>query len=620
MNELAPGAATTGVPRTIFLARDYQSLSLFRILFAVYLGCYFFYELLPYYGDFFTDHGILPRAVLLASYPDKEVLSLLTVSDYWLFHVLFAIAHILAIVAFGFGYKTRWANFILFVTCASLYWRNPMIDSSAERLAKLLLLWCLFLPMARYWSVDAALDPEPRDRPYSNIPFFGIKIQIAVIYFFSALYKLAGTTWWDGSAVSLALKDNLFGGTPLGLLAANSLDHWLWLATYGIILFQLFFSFLVYWPWSNNLTRGVALLGAVCMHASFLFLLNVGFFPYLCLAYLVILVPDEWWNSWLTGRRARLNRIRIFYEPGCEFCKKTALLFREFCLPSTVPVRPADQNAEAFGLLRQNKSWIVYDTDGEILMHWRAVAYVLRQNPVFWIFGALTDIFPLHLPMRKLYDWIGAHRPLLSKGTAILLPLRTSPPIGPAATVFCAFLIMLMLAFAVSAVRKPVLPFERYQEAVANLHVQTPGWLTDLAGFFQVLQRWSIFAPNPDHFERRYTLTGTMVDGTTVNLMSRWSPPLFEMDANHYTLNFVNAAWLKYFSRLLFASTEQQNAFALYACRHANGHEETGSGLMRTIHFEIAMQPDDRPWNGDEKPMKSWDYFCPQIEPAIPSN
>src|SRR6185295_471337 len=94
-----------------------------------------------------------------------------------------------------------------------LYWRNPLITSGAENLSRLALLWCLFLPMARYWSVDAAMDPKPRDRHYPGLPFVAIRLQLCSVYVFAALFKLLGEPWRDGSAIALALSDTLYGNT-----------------------------------------------------------------------------------------------------------------------------------------------------------------------------------------------------------------------------------------------------------------------------------------------------------------------------------------------------------------------------------------------------------------------
>ena len=119
--------------------------------------------------------------------------------------------------------------------------------------------------------------------------------------------------------------------------------------------------------------------------------------------------------SWLAKRHARLARIRIFYEPDCGFCLRTAKIFRKLCLVPETVILPSNREPEADRLLKQNNSWVVYDPDGHVWMHWRAVAYVLKQNPFTWTIGFITDVPFLRPLMKKFYDWIGARRPLWSK-------------------------------------------------------------------------------------------------------------------------------------------------------------------------------------------------------------
>ena len=148
--------------------------------------------------------------------------------------------------------RTRLANALLFVLTTYLYWRNPFVLSGAEDLAHFSLLWSLFLPMNRYWSVDSALDPQPPGRSYPAIPFIAIRLQIVSLYFFSGLFKLEGAPWRSGNAILWALSDTAYGSTPLGLFLVNHASGMLYLVNYAVILFQLAFPFLVYCPWRND--------------------------------------------------------------------------------------------------------------------------------------------------------------------------------------------------------------------------------------------------------------------------------------------------------------------------------------------------------------------------------
>ncbi|MGQ0674589.1 MAG: HTTM domain-containing protein, partial [Rhodospirillales bacterium] len=306
-------------------AADLMSLSIFRILFALFLLGDYAINLTPYYADFYGEAGIAPMAMLAAD-PDIVV----TKAIAWALETLrlgamLPVLYPAALLAFALGYRTRLANAAVLLFFLYLYWRNYYLNSGAEALTRLLLIWCLFLPLNRYWSIDSALDPQPRERPCPRLPILAVRLQIVSLYIFSALFKLAGPAWLGGAAVGMALRDNMFGGTPAGLFVAATLPWLAAAATYATIAFQLAMPFMVYSPWRNDWLRAAALAGAALMHLSFIVFLNIGTFPYICLAMLALLAPDEWWRRLLRRRGERLGRVRIFYDPDCGFCHRVCL-------------------------------------------------------------------------------------------------------------------------------------------------------------------------------------------------------------------------------------------------------------------------------------------------------
>ena len=418
--------------RSIEYSPNFQALSLFRICFAVYLLATFA-TAAPFYDVFYTQAGIMPLATLDADRGIAGVatlLPLLRLADALGFAAIVPVAYPLSLVAVLLGYRTRWACGLAFVLNCYLFWRNPLLVSGAEILARLLLLWCLFLPLNRYWSIDAALDTEPRRRAYPALPFFALRLQISSLYFFSSLFKLEGDAWRHGFALIWTLQDTLYGATPAGLFFVQHFPGLITAVNYAVIAFQFSFPYLIYSPWRNELTRAVAIAGSMMMHVSFIFFLRIGGFPYLCLIMLILLVPDRWIDRVLRRRRERLGRVTIFYEPGCAFCEKVSRLLREFLLAPTTQLLPASADPSALRLLSESKSWVVRDPGGQVHLKWRAMAYVMRQNgltaPLAWV----TDLPALRRPMERCYDFVGAHRQRLGRITALVLPLRSDDSIG----------------------------------------------------------------------------------------------------------------------------------------------------------------------------------------------
>lgn len=131
------------------------------------------------------------------------------------------------------------------------------------------------------------------------------------------------------------------------------------------------------------------------------------------------------WPSFLQNRRARLDKIQIYYDPDCGFCKATAHIFREFCIGPHGSVEPSDSNKKAHDLLVKHDSWVLFADDGQTYLEWQAVAYMMRQSPAFWVFGVLTDLKPVRALMKTFYHLIGDNRRTLSR---VLRPVLTAKP------------------------------------------------------------------------------------------------------------------------------------------------------------------------------------------------
>jgi Vitamin K-dependent gamma-carboxylase len=536
-------------------AQGIEALSAFRIAFSLYLLLDYELNLAGYLPDFFGDDGILPLAALAtdrfwaAGTPIMVPLVML-LERFHLPTLMFAI-YPAVLVAFCIGYRTRVTNVAIFLINVYIYWRNPILRSGAETLANLLLLWCLFLPLNRYWSVDAALDPSPRNRPHPELPFWVLRLQIASLYLFSGLLKVMGAPWREGTAIAAALSDNIFGATPLARVLLTDASVLLPVANYLVIGFQLVFALLIYCPWHNNITRATALLGAAFLHVAFIFCLNVGGFPYLCLIMLLLLVPDTWINHVLHSRRDRLSRVSLFYEDGCKFCCKMALLLREFFLSPSSMVLPASSDLRAASLLREHQSWVVRTSDGADLMRWRAIAYVLRARALTAPIGWLTDRPGFSRIFEQFYLFIGRNRPNLGMVTALLLPYRKNLPDGQPTLAVCGILAALALAGNVDTLLRPN---------------NAPDVFRHVLSVLQVAQRWTLFAPEPTKYRWQFQATVHDANLPPQPLSQVLAKPLFASLDDSKTVVFANHRWLKYFSRFEFFNEAEWDALGRYLC------------------------------------------------------
>jgi hypothetical protein len=556
------------------LALDVQALSAFRILFCLYLFVDFIINICPWYDDLYGAAGILPLGTLAAhdDFPGLQaVLPLVAIFQGLRISAILPALYGAALLAFAVGFRTRLANVFAFILNSYLYWRNPYLKSGAEDLAHLLLLWCLFLPMSRYWSVDSALDPQPPDRPYPALPFIAIRLQIASLYLFAAFFKLAGAPWRSGDAVIWALSDTAFGATPIALFLVHHVPMMLRVVNYLVIAFQLAFPFLIYCPWHNTWTRGFGLTGAALMHLSFMFCLNIGGFPFLSLISLVLLVPDVWIDRLFQRRRTQLERIAIYYDPDCGFCRRVSLVVRAFLLTRAAKVLPASDDPEAFRLLQQYQSWVVRRADGGIVLKWAAFAYLLKQNFIFSPLGWLSDVSFVRRPMDRFYDFIGAHRKQLGGVAKQLMPDRNHDPIGVPAVALCGLLSSLALA-----------------DNVSNLINDSGSAVSRVSAAFQVRQNWALFAPVPTYQSWNYTIVVIEQDGTMADLMRPLHPPLIATSSGKVTA--ASRAWLKYFTRFMAFDVGDWTALGRYLCEKSQ-HGIGPSSAVVGINVKVTISP-----------------------------
>jgi Vitamin K-dependent gamma-carboxylase len=544
-------------------APNLKALSLFRILFGLYLLAQFA-SVIPYYNDLYGEAGVMPLAALADQnlYGLARLLPVVRALDAagigFLLHTLLP----LSLVAFMLGYRTRWAGGIALALECYLNWRNPVTKTGAETLAWLLLLWSLFLPLNRYWSIDAALDRKPRRRPWPTLPFAAMRLQIASLYFFSALFKLEGEPWQKGYGLLWTLQDTAFAATPAASFFVENLPAVVVLVNYLVIAFQLAFPYLIYSPWRNEITRALAIAGSALMHLSFVVFMYIGPFPYICLVMLMLLVPDRWIDRLRARRRERLQGVAIYYEPGCVFCEKVSRILREFFLVPEARVRPASANREVLRLLRRHNSWVVVDPQGRTHLKWRAMAYVLAQCIAARPLASLTDLAWLRPMMARLYDCIGAHRRQFGVLTRWLLPFRSDAPPGRFALTLNGTLMALALLCNLVSLDQWSIGGSKRNIDFSYEGIRNGMW--ELFALTQVHQDWALFSPIPTHFRWSFAASAFDIGGkrSDIAAVMPFLTPGDDTRANR-------VYWALYFSHFLEFSQSQWTALSRYMCSQA---------------------------------------------------
>ncbi len=211
-----------------------------------------------------------------------------------------------AAVLLALGLHTRVAAAAAFFLLLIFQQRNSFMLFGADGVLFQISLWLLFLKSGRVWSLDRWIALRRGAAARRTIPLWPIKamqIQIALVYFMTAVGKLGTEPWTNGSAIYYALQS--LGNDRFDWILGHKLA--LTGLTYGTLWIEFSFIFLVFW----KPTRWLALLQAAFLHAGIDVLMTIRFFGVVMyLGLLTFVRPEEWLRlqAWAASRLQRSPR------------------------------------------------------------------------------------------------------------------------------------------------------------------------------------------------------------------------------------------------------------------------------------------------------------------------
>lgn len=242
-------------------------------------------SLLPDLYPLFGPHGIAPQQPgdpfywdVFAIWPSERALligwAVLLVSS----------------VALAIGWHSRLAALVVFVLILSFQHRDPWVWNSGDVAVRIEALILALSPCGAALSLDQARRAgtfwSAQQRPQWSVRL--LQLQMSLIYLASALSKIKGSTWPQGTAVSYALR--------LPDLVLLSPPHWVTnsallmnAASWGTLTVELSLAFLV---WNRRLRPWVLAAGVV-MHIVIMATIAVGFFTLAMFVLYLAFIPPE---------------------------------------------------------------------------------------------------------------------------------------------------------------------------------------------------------------------------------------------------------------------------------------------------------------------------------------
>jgi hypothetical protein len=274
-----------------------SSAALVRI--AVGLICLgFALSLVPDFGTFYLDHGLLPRA---DAPPGRLPWGPLTRAPDWMIvstWVVLMASSLLVVV----GWRTRLSSVLMFLALVAIQRRDPYVLNGGDNLVRLLCLYLTLIPSGVWLS----LDQRRRGQHFHTVPLIApwgmrlIQVQLCVTYLVAVATKLASDSWRDGSALAYAWRYEAVGRLtpPAWIIDSRPIVELLTTMSMSI---ELAIPLLI---WSRA-TRTWAIAAGVALHLSIHATLQVGFFSLAIFACYLAFVPPEAARRFVLGIASR---------------------------------------------------------------------------------------------------------------------------------------------------------------------------------------------------------------------------------------------------------------------------------------------------------------------------
>lgn len=194
---------------------------------------------------------------------------------------IFFIFMILLSFLVTFGIMTRVALFTVIIGLIFIKDRNLIVWHVSDYMVNLMLIYLLFSPCEKAWSVGSFLSRKP---PQSTGPVFIlrlIQIHIALIYLINGFAKSLDNNWLDGYAAILAASHPFYNRWDLSIILQNqfffSLVKFL---TIAVVFWELFYPVF----FLNKYTKFISLSFGVCFNLGIIIGIRLELIGYVMLA------------------------------------------------------------------------------------------------------------------------------------------------------------------------------------------------------------------------------------------------------------------------------------------------------------------------------------------------
>jgi len=529
----------------LYGSADPRSLGLLRIalgaLLAVDVALKF-----PDVDAHFSNAGWLPNHFALFRPMSEHLFSVYLAFGAPLEVKFFMCLHLVVCLLLLVGYRTKLMQILALVLTTSLNSRNILIENGGTVVLNILLVWTVFLPLGRRFSVDAlraslrslqettqsALNQRaepPRDaRPVISLAVTALLLQWATIYFFNTLHK-NGAPWRDGTAVYYFLQqDRLvtwFGAWLRGVMPLGGIKF----LTFSTLLIEGSVPVLLLCPWRTHVTRVVAFALVALLHVSIDSVLQLGSFSWAMLVVFFAFLPAQAWD-WAERRwAARRTPCVLHFDPASGASLMLCRVVKRLDAFGLVTFRALDDESPK----KTERALCVSVAGEKSASGWEAL---LSIADALW-FGRRPLLLLAPLVRRRVArrltqlatDPEELDRDLGLEGVPLEADSRGAEP-SPAAELASrlvgglresAVAFLLVVCATQVLLENPAVPHALKPRA-------RPALFEAVVTYPRIFQGWSMFAPAPPQSDGRLVIDGRTKDGRHLDPLTG-SEPVFEV-------------------------------------------------------------------------------------------
>ncbi len=249
---------------------------------------------------------------------------------------------------FMLGWRTQLSCIGMTLCCYYFYALNSFHIGtlSWDILLVTLFLMCLTPYAGDYFSLDALRHKDIRAWGRLRPIFIQrlLQIQIALTYFYTAIYKISPQgNWITGNPIYALVNYPQVGVTKNflfreWLMTQPHVCYWIGIT---VVAVELLMPLLLFW----KVTRRSAIILGIIFHITLILTLDVpAIFFFLFPAQLLLFIEPKAIVCWIEGKRKAVVPMTVLYDGKCGFCRRWVLRLQVMDLWGRLSFEPVENN------------------------------------------------------------------------------------------------------------------------------------------------------------------------------------------------------------------------------------------------------------------------------------